>query len=92
MQSFVPGWHFIGITFFLVWVFELFLSKGLFTQHSDWKRNIVELGRRIPTEENHLTYAEKKNRKEEMTPRRTQNIIIPLGGEDKSFFINVVNV
>lgn len=34
----------------------------------------------------------KKNRKEEMTPRRTQNIIMPLGGEDKSFFINVVNV
>ena len=55
-------------------------------------RNIVELGRRIPTEENHLTYAEKKNGKEETTPRRTQNIIIPLGGEDKSFFINVVNV
>lgn len=34
----------------------------------------------------------KKNRKEEMTPRRTQNIIMPLGGEDESFFINVVNV
>ena len=61
------------------------LKAGLLT-------NIVELGRRIPTEENHLTYAEKKNRKEEMTPRRTQNIIMPLGGEDKSFFINVVNV
>lgn len=54
-------------------------------------RNIVELGRTILTEENHLTYSE-KNRKEEMTPRRTQNIIMPLGGEDKSFFINVVNV
>ena len=35
---------------------------------------------------------QKKNRKEEMTPGRTQNIIMPLGGEDKSFFINVVNV